>query len=179
MASGNGPSGRCATTKREMAAASGDGPTTKKPCSAEREAEEQPAAAAPTRHRMKKREIRYILNHKPFSVVPRVYEALKQSNPDLTPSPEEEADEAKKNLYAGARAFYEAEEKYPAMQEWVRRELADKGYVEVDDEWVRREAESKEILQELQDKIDALLLEHPQTEDEDDDDSDSDYSDED
>ncbi|KAJ1276274.1 hypothetical protein BS78_05G202500 [Paspalum vaginatum] len=129
------------------------------------------------KHVMPKRDIRRILSFEPMAAAPRVYEALKLSNPDLVPSPEEEMDEAKSRLYRGARAFYED---FPKLQERVRQELQTKGYVEVDDEWVKGQAAAQASIDEPQKRIDELLLEYPQTEDEDDDDdSHSDYSDED
>ncbi|WVZ50613.1 hypothetical protein U9M48_001852 [Paspalum notatum var. saurae] len=133
-------------------------------------------------HRMTKREIRCILAYKPMAFVPTVYEALKRSNPELKPSPEEEMDEPKCHLYSIARLFYEHEENYPKLQERVRRELQTKGYVEVDDKWVQGRAEMQVLREKTQKEIDELFLKYPQTDDEDedeDDDSDSDYSDED
>nr|CAB3503023.1 unnamed protein product [Digitaria exilis] len=44
-------------------------------------------------------------------------------------------------MYVLARAFYELEERLPKMQEKVRNELKNKGYVEVDDEYHKRKAE--------------------------------------
>ncbi|WVZ50611.1 hypothetical protein U9M48_001850 [Paspalum notatum var. saurae] len=129
------------------------------------------------KHVMPKRDIRRILSFEPTAAAPRVYEALKLSNPELVPSPEEEMDEAKSRLYRGAREFYED---IPKLQERVRQELQTNGYVEVDDEWVKGQAAAQARIDETQKRIDELLLQYPQTEDEDDDDdSDGDYSDED
>ncbi|KAJ1276272.1 hypothetical protein BS78_05G202300 [Paspalum vaginatum] len=131
---------------------------------------------------MTKREIRSILAYEP-AFAASVYKALKLRNPELKPSPEEETDECMCSLYSDARLFYEYGEKYPEMQERVRRELQTKGYVEVDDEWVQSRAEDQALIDETRKRIDELFLEYPPTEDEDEDededDSDSDYSHED
>ncbi|GJN25691.1 hypothetical protein PR202_gb13553 [Eleusine coracana subsp. coracana] len=50
-------------------------------------------------NRMSTRDIRWILAHKP-SAGPSHYQALKESNPDLTPSPEEEMDESRAEAQA-------------------------------------------------------------------------------
>ncbi|KAL6653944.1 hypothetical protein ACP70R_007409 [Stipagrostis hirtigluma subsp. patula] len=128
------------------------------------------------KHLMSEREIRWILNRKPMDP-PSRYQALKQSNPDLTPPPGEAMDEEKERLYFLANAFDCMEERFPKLQEWVRQELDTKGFVEMDDDWVQlqRRAEVQAALEEGWKKIEALLL--SESEDEDDNDE-SDYDDE-
>jgi hypothetical protein len=61
------------------------------------------------------------------------------------PWPGEEDGEELMGLYVLTRAFYELEE-FPKLQDWVRCELRDKGYVEVDDEWFQRTADAWAVI---------------------------------
>ncbi|GJN04849.1 hypothetical protein PR202_ga22424 [Eleusine coracana subsp. coracana] len=137
-----------------------------------------PAAA---KNRMPKDHVKWILAQKPLAPPPR-YAALKKSNPDLTPRPGEEVDdEEKRTLYSLAKAFYEMEERFPKLQEWVREEMKAKGYVEVSDEWLRDKAELNEMIDKewpkIQAKLDAIVLK--QTSHCEDDENDCDQEDED
>uniref|UniRef100_A0A0A9CT35 Uncharacterized protein n=1 Tax=Arundo donax TaxID=35708 RepID=A0A0A9CT35_ARUDO len=147
-----------------------------KECSSRVKVEEEAAALAVgvgegkklrgAKNRMSKSEIRWLLAQKPMAP-PARYAALKRSNPQLTPRPEEEVDEAKRRLYVLAKAFYEMEERLPKVQEWVREELKAKGYVEMDDEWVKGKAEVQALIDrewpEIQAKIDAIVLSESET----------------
>ncbi|GJN25692.1 hypothetical protein PR202_gb13554 [Eleusine coracana subsp. coracana] len=140
----------------------------------------EPAAAAT--NRMPKDHVKWILAQKPLAPPPR-YAALKKSNPDLTPRPGEEVDEERRTLYFLAKAFYEMEERFPKLQEWVREETKAKGYVEVSDEWLRDRAELNEMIDrewpKIQAKLDAIVLKQTSSHCEDDDENDSDKEDED
>ncbi|CAL5083951.1 unnamed protein product [Urochloa decumbens] len=67
---------------------------------------------------------------------PSDFEALRRSNPDLTPPPDEEMDESTKLLYDAAKIFYDGQESFFEFQEEVRQQYEEKGYVEVDDEYL-------------------------------------------
>ncbi|XP_039824973.1 uncharacterized protein LOC120686840 [Panicum virgatum] len=95
--------------------------------------------------RLSKGDIRWILRRKPLAPPDR-FVALKQSNPELVPLPDEEVDEDKRRLYRLAKGFYEMEEMFPRLQEWVRAELNRKGYVELDDESAKRRAEAQAVV---------------------------------
>ena len=88
--------------------------------------------------------------------------ALKRSNPELVPRPDEEADEDKMRLYCLAKAFDEMEERRPWLQARVRSELKSKGYIELDDETVERRAEVQVVIDRewpaIQAKMNALIL---------------------
>ncbi|TVU24425.1 hypothetical protein EJB05_26859, partial [Eragrostis curvula] len=165
-----GPVKEC-TTRRKAEEASGCAVMATAVAKAEDAAGEKPPAQ---KHRMSDKEIRWILARKP-SAGPSHYRALKESNPDLTPPPEEEMDESKKNLYFMAKAFYRMEENYPKQQEWVRQELETKGYVELDEDLVRRRAEVQAAVEEEWKKIEALLLSETEGEDDDDESDDDDF----
>ncbi|KAF8772301.1 hypothetical protein HU200_005893 [Digitaria exilis] len=109
------------------------------------EAETEVAAGAAVQNRLSAKEIRWILCQK-AQPPPPPYQALKRSNPELTPRPGEEDDEEKMTMYVLARAFYELEERLPKMQEKVRSELKNKGYVEVDDEYHKCKAEAQAVI---------------------------------
>lgn len=51
---------------------------------------------------------------------PRDFEALRRSNPDLTPPPDEEMDESTKLFYDAARVFYDGQESFFKFQDEVR-----------------------------------------------------------
>ncbi|KAF8700207.1 hypothetical protein HU200_034584 [Digitaria exilis] len=108
--------------------------------------------------RMSAKEIRSILSWKPMSA-PRHYEALKESNPDLTPLPGEEMDEERESLFLGAKIFYCMQERYPKMQEWMRQEQETKGYVEMDEDWVRRRAEAQQAFEDGRKEIEKTIRE--------------------
>ncbi|KAJ1276281.1 hypothetical protein BS78_05G203100 [Paspalum vaginatum] len=112
--------------------------------------------AGQQKHRMSKADIRWILAQEPLTP-PSRYAALKRSNPELIPRPGEEADEDRMRLYRVVRAFYDAEESYPRLQEWVRAELRDKGYVELDDEAVKRRDEKQAIIDREWPAIQAMM----------------------
>jgi hypothetical protein len=101
--------------------------------------------AGVNKYRLSAKEIKWILAQKP-EPPPARYQALKRSNPELTPRPGEEDDKDKVLLYCVARAFYEREERLPKMQEGVRSELASKGYVEVDGDYLKRKAEVQAVI---------------------------------
>jgi hypothetical protein len=63
------------------------------------------------KYQLSAKEIKWILAQKPWPP-PARYQALKRSNPELTPRPGEEHDETKKRLYFLARAFYDLEERF-------------------------------------------------------------------
>ncbi|CAO2142299.1 unnamed protein product [Urochloa humidicola] len=132
-------------------------------------AEEEKAAAAQKppgpKARMPDREIRRILSRKPVPAPPE-FEALKQTNPDLAPLPGEEMDDKKEDLFFRAKVYYCMEERFPKLQEWVRQELATKGYVEMDDDWVRRRAEAAEAFEEGRKEIEKRVKELGFSEDE-------------
>ncbi|CAN6226767.1 unnamed protein product [Urochloa humidicola] len=119
------------------------------------------AAAAGVKNRLSEKEIKWFLAQKP-KPPPPIYQALKCGNPELTPRPGEEGDESKVRLYFLARAFYELEERLPKMQEWVRSELRNKGYVEVDDEYHERKAKAQAVIDrewpEIEAKVRAIRL---------------------
>ncbi|CAN6372879.1 unnamed protein product [Urochloa humidicola] len=147
--------------KKEAAASSG---RVQRPRSTRRKAKEEAAAAekaAGVKNRLSEKEIKWFLAQKP-KPPPPIYQALKRSNPELTPRPEEEGDESKVRLYFLARAFYELEERLPKMQEWVRKELESKGYVEVDDEYHERKAKVQAVIDrewpEIEAKVRAIRL---------------------
>ncbi|OEL22940.1 hypothetical protein BAE44_0016044 [Dichanthelium oligosanthes] len=52
---------------------------------------------------------------------PSDFEALRRSNPDLTPPPDEEMDEPTKLFYDAARIFYDGQEGFFKFQEEVRQ----------------------------------------------------------
>ncbi|KAF8673255.1 hypothetical protein HU200_048808 [Digitaria exilis] len=127
------------------------------------EVEDQPAAEAAAaerkpKNRLTKVEIRRILAGKP-TPAPARFAALKQSNPELIPRPDEEADEDKRRLYRLVRAFYEMEERLPRLQEWVCGELKRKGYVEIDDETAKRRAEVQAVIDREWPEIEAGMKE--------------------
>jgi hypothetical protein len=97
------------------------------------------------KYRLSAKEIKWILAQKPLPP-PARYQALKRSNPELTPRPGEDDDKDKVSLYCVARAFYEREERLPKMQERVRSELESKGYVEVDGDYLKRKAEVQAVI---------------------------------
>ncbi|RLN09894.1 hypothetical protein C2845_PM11G08030 [Panicum miliaceum] len=144
MAGGDGSLRRCTAKSVEEAAAATGLQGSLARCSTKRKAKKEDAAAG-VENRLSAKEIRWILAQKPKPPPPR-YQALKRSNPELTPRPGEEEDEAKMRLYILARAFYELEERLPRMQEKVRSELERKGYVEVDDEYRKRKAEGQAVV---------------------------------
>ncbi|CAN6363358.1 unnamed protein product [Urochloa humidicola] len=125
-------------------------------------AEEEKVAAAEKppgpKARMPDREVRRILSRKPVPAPPE-FEALKQTNPDLVPLPGEEMDDEKEDLFFRAKVYYCMEERFPKLQEWVRQELATKGYVEMDYDWVRRRAEAAEALEEGRKEIEKRVKE--------------------
>jgi hypothetical protein len=102
-------------------------------------------AAAGVKYRLSAKEIKWILTQKPKPPSAR-YQALKRSNPELTPQPGEEDDKDKVTLYCVARVFYEREERLPKMQERVRSDLESKGYVEVDGDYLKRKAEVQVVI---------------------------------
>ncbi|KXG28902.1 uncharacterized protein LOC8074381 isoform X1 [Sorghum bicolor] len=102
-------------------------------------ADAEKSAAGAAKNRLPAKDIRWILAQKP-EAPPPIYQALKRSNPELVPRPEEEGDEKLRVLYVLARAFYEVEEMQPKFQQWVRSELKEKGYVEVDDDYMKQKA---------------------------------------
>lgn len=92
--------------------------------------------------RLPAKDIRWILAQVPESP-PHRFQALKRSNPELVPRPGEEEDEKLMAMYGVTRALYEVKERLPKLQQWVRSELREKGFVEVGHEWFKRTAESR------------------------------------
>ncbi|KAI5010059.1 hypothetical protein ZWY2020_012196 [Hordeum vulgare] len=62
--------------------------------------------------RLPHEEIDWTLAHVVDGPVPYYYESLKRENPSLLPSPEEEMDSSKVDLYNGARALYAVQERF-------------------------------------------------------------------
>ncbi|XP_066342130.1 uncharacterized protein [Miscanthus floridulus] len=112
-------------------------------------------------NRLPAKDIRWILAQKPEAPPPR-YQALKRSNPELVPRPGEKEDKKLMALYGVTRALYEVQERLPKLQEWVRSELKEKGYVEVDDDWFKCKAEAQALINRdwprIRAKMDELRL---------------------
>ncbi|KAI5010065.1 hypothetical protein ZWY2020_012202 [Hordeum vulgare] len=90
--------------------------------------------------RLPQEEIDWTLAHVVDGPVPYYYESLKRENPSLLPSPEEQMDSSKVDLYNGARALYGVRERFAKYQAFVRAEYEKRGYVEVDDDFLARRA---------------------------------------
>ncbi|TVU37235.1 hypothetical protein EJB05_10538, partial [Eragrostis curvula] len=89
--------------------------------------------------------------------VPRRYAELKRNNPELTPRPGEEVDDAKRRLYVVAKGFFNMEERFPKLQDWVREQLEANGMVEIDDVWAKRKADAQAIVDREWPKIEAMI----------------------
>ncbi|CAD6256279.1 unnamed protein product [Miscanthus lutarioriparius] len=164
-AAATGPMRRC-STKRKSGKEEASGRMPRPRASGRKETAAASASAcadaeksAGVKNLLSAKDIRWILAQKP-EAPPPTYQALKRSNPELVPRPGEEEDKKLCGLYVLARAFYEVEERLPKLQKWMRSELKEKGYVEVDDEWFKRKAEAQARIDRdwpsVRAKIDAL-----------------------
>lgn len=72
----------------------------------------KPAVGEKRMTRLPQEEIDWTLAHVVDGPVPYYYESLKRENPSLLPSPEEQMDSSKVDLYNGARALYAVQERF-------------------------------------------------------------------
>ncbi|RLN09536.1 hypothetical protein C2845_PM11G05180 [Panicum miliaceum] len=112
---------------------------------------EEEEAPAKKMWRLPREEVNWILSQSNEPVDPEIL-ALKRANPSLVPSPEEK-DEHMVLLYTYARGCYEVEEKFAKFQEWVRREYASKGFVEVDYDYFGQKAEPIRLSNQARDEV--------------------------
>jgi hypothetical protein len=65
-------------------------------------------------------------------------------------------------LYGMTRALYEVQERLLKLQQWVRNELKEKGYVEVDNDWFMCKAKAQALINRdwprIRAKMDELRL---------------------
>ncbi|KAM3371316.1 hypothetical protein ACQJBY_018607 [Aegilops geniculata] len=140
--------GRCATKRKAEEAAAAGEECPVKVCKVEAAPEVaadslKPAVEAVREKRLTRlpqEEIDWTLAHVLDGPVSHHYESLKRQNPSLLPSPEEQMDSYKVDLYNGALALYAVRERFAKFQALVRAEYEKRGYVEVDDDFLARRA---------------------------------------
>ncbi|KAL6890353.1 hypothetical protein ACP4OV_009116 [Aristida adscensionis] len=109
------------------------------------DAEEAPAREGFTRLPMD--EVEMILSLEAYSIKPDDEETLKLFS-------QKTIQETTQAIREGAEASEEAKEKFLEFQAWVRRELEEKGYVEVSDESI---AEREELVDWLQEEVNEMF----------------------
>ncbi|XP_066400342.1 uncharacterized protein [Miscanthus floridulus] len=170
MAGEEGPLKRCitgGTTAEGEVSASED--HLLKPCNPERKVEAATAEAAEAGQssgekdekeekalekkmtRLPQEEVDWILGRE-FRA-PRDFEALRRSNPDLTPPADEEMDESTKLFYDVARIFYDGQESFFKFQDEVRQQYEEKHYVEVDEEYLADRAYNRAMISETRQEV--------------------------
>uniref|UniRef100_A0A0A9BXD6 Uncharacterized protein n=1 Tax=Arundo donax TaxID=35708 RepID=A0A0A9BXD6_ARUDO len=101
--------------------------------------------------RLPQEEVDYILAQE-FRA-PSDFEALRRSNPDLTPPPDEEMDESTKLLYDAAAIFYAGQESFFKFQEQVRQQFKEKGFVDLDHDYVATRAYNRALILETWEEV--------------------------